>query len=450
MTLHAPLLSIVLAGAEAAGIDAIAFARMLNVACLGAEVLLIGALAKTMTRSAGFGVLAALVVAGSGELLQVHALLMSEPLFIALTLAGILALLHYAGDRRRLWLALGALALGLAALSRYAGLALPAAGAAFLVLDPDLPWRRKLGDAAIALTLGLTPLAAWMTRNLVLTGQTGGRSFGVHLEAWPSVRDQALAIVLNWFAPLRLIDWIMEQDPLTAVLVGAAGLGTAGMVALLMTRRVRQLVSRDVRLSGVVLVSLCLLSYLGIVFFAAIFSWPGADVNERVLSPLYPLLWLVLVAGLGWAWGRRSAVLRVIVGLLLLALLRNKLVYDYYTIRELGADGLGYASRAWRSSATIQEVVAMDPGVIYTNDTAAIYLLANRSSYWVPWALPGYDPASADRTEAEMLGVLLEQDGVVVLFGDGDLPAGWSGAGLGTEVQTDDGVILSPKSGAPG
>ncbi|MFA5810669.1 MAG: hypothetical protein WC935_10125, partial [Thermoleophilia bacterium] len=40
MTLHAPLLSIILAGAEAIGLDAIAFARALNAACLGLEVVL--------------------------------------------------------------------------------------------------------------------------------------------------------------------------------------------------------------------------------------------------------------------------------------------------------------------------------------------------------------------------------------------------------------------------
>jgi hypothetical protein len=157
----------------------------------------------------------------------------------------------------------------------------------------------------------------------------------------------------------------------------------------------------------------------------------------------------LLAALLAWLWGRALA-LRVMIAVVLVLFLRNKLVYDYYTIRELSADGLGYASRAWRSSATIREVIAMDPGVIYTNDTAAIYLLADRPSYWVPWALPDYDPASADRIEAEMLNVLLERDGVVVLFGGGDLPAGWSGAGLMTEVQTDDGVILLPESGEPG
>ena len=137
-------------------------------------------------------------------------------------------------------------------------------------------------------------------------------------------------------------------------------------------------------------------------------------------------------------------VFAVIVGLLILLLVRNKLVYDYWTIRDLGADGLGYAGRAWRSSATIRAVVGMNPGVIYTNDTAAIYLLADRHSYVVPWALPDYDPDSAARIEDQMRDVLLDRNGAVVLFGTGDLPVGWSHETLQVDVQTDDGVIMLP------
>ena len=442
LTLHAPLLSILLAGAEAVGIDAIALARGLNAACLGLEVVLVGALATRMTRSAAFGVLAALVMAGTGEMLKVHAWLMSEPLFIVLTLAGILTLLMYGENRRRLWVGLGSLAFGLAALTRYGGMALPIAGALYLVLKPETPWRRRAEDAALMLVVGLTPSAAWMVRNFLLTGQTGGRSFGVHLDAWPALRDQALPILFNWYAPLRLVDWVMDQDGLSAIFVGLAGLGVAVLGALMLTRRARQAIAGDSRLAAVLLVAVCLLSYLGVVFFAALFSSPGADVDERVLSPVYPLLWLVLVAGLAWSWSRKQLALRVVIGLLVLVLVRNKLVYDYWTIRELSADGLGYASRAWQSSATIQHVRTLDPDVIYTNDIAAIYLLADQPSYVVPWALPDYDPGSAAEAEAALHRTLVEQGGALVLFGNGTLPEGWSGEPFKTAFHADDGVIL--------
>lgn len=450
MTLHAPLLPIVLAAAEAVGVNAISFARILNGVCLGLEVLLVGIIALRVTHSRVLAVSAALVMAGTGEMYRVHAWLMSEPLFIALTLAGALALLQHCGDRKVLWLLVSSAAFGLAGLTRYGGLALPAAGAFFLILNPAISWRRRLEECGVMLALGVGPTAVWMARNQVLTGQTGGRTFGPHVELWPSLRDQAFGIIANWFAPLRLVEWIADRPGAIAALVSLTAVGVACTGALLLRRRSRQGLRANAAGSGLVLLGTCLLSYLAVTFFAALFSSPGADIDERVLSPVYPLSWLVMVSILGLAWSRGRIAGKLAVGLLLLLLVRNKTVYTYWTLRELGTDGLGYSSQAWRSSPTIEEVVAMDPGVIYTNDTAAIYLLANRPSYWVPWALPGYDPGSADRIEAEMLEVLLEYDGVVVLFGDSDLPPGWSGTGLRAVVQADDGVVLSPDSGEPG
>jgi hypothetical protein len=446
MTLHAPLLSILLAGAAAMGFDVLAVARGLNAACLGPEVMLVGLLGRRMTRSAAFGLLAALVMAGTGEMLRVHAWLMSEPLFIVLTLAGILALLRYGEDRRRWWLGLGSIAFGLAALTRYGGMALPVAGALFLIVKPEIPWRRR----ALMLAVALTPPVAWMVRNLILTGQAGGRTFGVHLEVWPSLRDQALAIVLNWYAPLRLVDWIASRERLSAILVGLMCLILVVLGGMLLNRKVRRVVAASPPLSGVMLVILCLLSYLGVTFFAALFSTPGADVDERVLSPVYPLLWLTLVGGLAWLWSRRQIALRVVVGLLIMLLVRNKLVYDYWTIRELSADGLGYASRAWQSSGTIRQLESLNPGVIYTNDIAAIYLLAGRPSYLVPWALSDYDPNAAVEVEAELQRALVERDGALVFFGPGSLPEGWSGIPFRMAHNSGDGVILLATEGGSG
>jgi len=253
-----------------------------------------------------------------------------------------------------------------------------------------------------------------------------------------------VAIVLNWYAPLRLVEWIMARSGASAILVSLAGLALVVIGFLLMTKKARRAMAGSVLVSGVVLLGACLLSYLAVTFFASLFSAPGADIDERVLSPVYPLLWLVLVAAMGWIWSHGRLVGRLAVGLLLTLLVRNKLVYTYWTLRELSADGLGYSSRSWQSSETIENAIALDPAVIYTNDTAAIYLLADRPSYVVPWELPEYDPAAAGQAEAGLIDALLVQDAAVVLFGSGDLPAGWSPERWRVDARGQDGVILSP------
>jgi hypothetical protein len=392
MTFYPPLLSLLLGAAELTGVDAIIFARGLNAACLGLQTLLVGGLALSLTHSRGFALLAGLLAAATGEMRRVHAWLMSEPLFIVLVLAGVLALVQYRQRKHGWALVLGAIALGLAALTRYAGLAIPIAGVIYLGLDPLVTQRRRVGEMALA--LGLLPSVVWMARNFALTGQPSGRVLGVHLEAWPWLRDQFLGIVLNWFAPLRLIEWIMDRPVAAAILSALVGAGAVAFAVALVSRRTRQTILADRRLSGILLISLCILSYLGSVALAVLFSWPGADVDERMLSPVYPLALLIVVAALAWLWARKLLALPTIVILLALLLVRNKVVYDYWTVRELRTDGLGYASNAWQSSETMRNVVELAPDVIYTNDIAAIYLLANRPSYVVPWALPDYNPAT--------------------------------------------------------
>lgn len=441
MTLHAPLLSIVLAGVEVLGIDGIEGARWLNAICFGLAVVLVGVLARQFTSSQWLGVLAALITAVTGELLQVHAWLMSEPLFIPLMLGGVLALHTYVARGGKQWLVLGALAFGLAALTRYAGLALPVAGTAFLWIDPRTTWRRRMAETAWMLTLGLIPLTAWMMRNAILTGQTGGRSFGPNLALWPFVRDETVSIVLKWFVPLRLVEFVMARPVLVLMVVCIAVLAAAMLAGMLLRRSTRLTVISDPGWSGLLFMLLCLVALLGIVFSAALLSSPGADVIDRVLSPAYPLLVVVLMEALAWLWGRRRAAFRVGIALLVLLLLLDKTMYEYWTIRG-SIRGLGYASPAWRTSATIREVIAMDPDVIYTNDTAAVYLLAGRPAYLIPSTLYGNNPVALAAAEQAMQAVLQDRRGAVVVFGSEALAGDLLREGLVVVAQLDDGVIL--------
>lgn len=446
MTLHAPLLSIVLAGVEAVGINGIEWARWLNAICLGLTVVLVGVLARRCTASQWLGVIAALITAVTGELLQVHAWLMSEPLFIPLMLGGVVALHTYVIRGGREWQVLGALAFGLAALTRYAGLALPVAGTAFLWIDPRTTWRRRMVETAWMLSLGLMPLMAWMMRNAILTGQTGGRSFGPNLALWPLVRDETVSIVLKWFVPLRLVEFVMARPVLVLMVVCIAVMAAAMLAGKLLRRSTRLTVVSDPGWSGLLLMFLCSVALLGVVFSAALLSSPGADVIDRVLSPVYPLLVVVLVEGLAWLWGKRRVALRVGIALLVLLLLLDKTMYEYWTIRG-SIRGLGYTSPAWRTSATIREVIAMDPDAIYTNDTAAVYLLAGRPAYLIPSTLYGNDPVALAAAEQAMLTVLKNRRDAVVVFGTEALPGNLLGEGLVVAAQLDDGVILVSGAG---
>jgi len=80
--------------------------------------------------------------------------------------------------------------------------------------------------------------------------------------------------------------------------------------------------------------------------------------------------------------------------------------------------------------------------VIYTNNIAAVYLLAGRPSYLVPWALADYNPDLAAETEAALHAQLVERGGAMVRCGEGLRPAGWNAQAFEPAVRSADGVIL--------
>lgn len=102
-------------------------------------------------------------------------------------------------------------------------------------------------------------------------GQPGGRSFGANLGLWPEIRDQAVAVVLNWCVPLRLVEGIIARPYLVVLLVGLAGLGVVALTTLLLRQSMRMAVVSDLMLSVPVHLLLSLVAFLGVVLAAALF-----------------------------------------------------------------------------------------------------------------------------------------------------------------------------------
>jgi 4-amino-4-deoxy-L-arabinose transferase-like glycosyltransferase len=117
------------------GLDPLRAARFLNALLYGLNTLMLGVLGWRMTRSLPAGLaLAALFVLNS-SLLRVHAVAMSEPLFIFLSLMAFWMFdLYVERDAHWLWLLLCGAMTGMAYLTRYAGLALTATFAVALLL----------------------------------------------------------------------------------------------------------------------------------------------------------------------------------------------------------------------------------------------------------------------------------------------------------------------------
>lgn len=223
ITLFAPGFAVVLAPFEAVGIDAAEAASVLNALLYGAVVVLGWRLARRHVASPVVAVLAAAALAVSAPLLVVSTRVWSEPLFVVVTLAFVLALERALAtptpDRRALVLA-GALA-GLSVLVRYQGLVLVGTGAVVLaaaarhhgVRDAT---RRVATYGAVAV---VAP-AAWALRNLALgTGPFGPRASAV--DDLGDAGGRLARVLTEWLVPG---DWVGPEPPTARPLVLAAAL----------------------------------------------------------------------------------------------------------------------------------------------------------------------------------------------------------------------------------
>ena len=127
-----PGFSSILALIGLSGLDPLRGARFLNSILFGANAFLLGLLGWRMTRSQIAGVVLALLFVLNASLLNVHAVAMSEPLYIFFSLAAFLAFSQYfeafpsphGRGQGEGWLIATGVLTAFAYLTRYAGLAL--------------------------------------------------------------------------------------------------------------------------------------------------------------------------------------------------------------------------------------------------------------------------------------------------------------------------------------
>src|SRR5687768_15644521 len=177
------------------GLDPLYGARFVNALLFGLNAGLLGILAWRMTPSLTAGLVLSVLFVASGEMLQVHAVAMSEPLFIFLSLLSLWMFdLYFERDHHWLWLTLCAMFVGAAYLTRYAGLALVVTFVlALIVLHID--WRKRLTSVAIFLAGVLPWILGWAIRNRLVAENATNR-----VLAWHPITSDNLHMGLRVFS----------------------------------------------------------------------------------------------------------------------------------------------------------------------------------------------------------------------------------------------------------
>jgi hypothetical protein len=401
MTHYPPLYPLLLALPGLVGIDPYVAARWLGAGLFALNILAVGLIARAHVRHRGAALFAAALALLSMALLEDHVLAQSEGCLIFFLLASLGAFLDYWRAPRRGMLALSAVAMALAISARYAGLPFLGAFAVLVLLTPQ-PWRRRLADAAGFFLIGMSLFAAWIARNLLVARTAVHRPIALHVEGVGFVVGVAKALV-GWVFP--------ERAPWAAQAIVLAMLAVVLAVVIAQMARGRRAspdaggggLSSEGRLAVACVASS--VAYVAFLFLSIALVDHSMPLDSRILSPIYPMLVLLVAAFLSKAFARIPAG----------ALARRALVAMLAFLTLL--QGARVARQAWHDRVTgewydvkrhlrsklIELAKSLPPGVvIYTNDPAPIYFFAHRAREDMPYKYSPYSLEPNQDYDAQM------------------------------------------------
>ena len=408
MTAFPPLLPITLAVLGYWGAELMNAARWLNAVLFGVNIFLVAHIVKRCTGSLLASVCAALIALTTVDVLTTHATLLSEPLFLAAGLGGLVLTMEYMKEPSLLKLCLFSIAFGAAGAARYAGVCWLPVGLAAICLARAERRQRALHLAVYVAIFG-TPLTLWVARNFVSVHALTNRVFAFHppgairfmyslvsLSSWLlpavvplSVRLLALIVLILWlFWP------VVRYDS-----------ATASSSEMAIFRRIA---------------AVFLVSYLSIFVISQTFFDAQIWMAGRHLLPIY-IVGSILAVCYGYEVFSRGgrwpqiAIVSVCLGIIIIGGARTaKWAWKSHQ------NGIGLTSRHWRDSELIGRIRSLDRSVpVVSNSTALIYLLTERVTCSLPTPMNAETNRPTPHYSEEIAQVAdkVERDGaVVVLF----------------------------------
>lgn len=438
LTHYPPLYSSLLALASALGVALETGARWLNAILFGANILLVGiSIAFCERDSFWLPVTGACLALTAPDVLAIHSVAMTEPLYILLTLAGMLFLASYVENQRRRFLLAAAIAISLSCLTRYVGvigvmtgiIALlifnrnESSGARFGFSFRDQFLGRKVVDTLIFAVITCVPIGLWFIRNRLAADRAADRHFAFHPIKFRQIVP-AFSTVAQWLlvgkvrSDVRFLVFIIEV------------LALASLAIYLYVQRI-PLLSRgpdkQARLPS--LLAIFAIFYVGLLVLTISFVEIDNVLDNRSLLPVHfvALVYVPCLAGSLYRRVPASGRIRIVFVVIVLGLAVSSTFRGARWFAQVQADGQGFASRAWKESPTIERIKKLPPGIlIYSNGVDAIYYLTGRRALEIPASVIHGTGLPNPQYEAELQRMsddLRTHNGALVYFNT--LPERW-------------------------
>ena len=416
------------------GLDPLRGARFLNALLFGFSTALTGILGWRMTKSLVAGLVLAALFVLNGSLLQVYTTAMSEPLFIFLSLLAFWMFdLYFERDAHWLWLVLCGIFVGVAYLTRYAGLALLATFLVALFILHDT-WRKRFVSAGIFLASVVPWILGWSLRNLLVAGNATNRELIWHpimasnFDTTLSVISRFLVPVADWQKQLNKMPWLFIALAVLILLVVLVWVSIKAWKYFRYPLTPRSPLSQGegvgVRETISFTTGLYIFGYIASIIASMLLFDASTKFQLRILAPVFASLLILLVVLGVWLWRKRREIAIVLALLVIGISIYNQIV----TVQDLSKGGQGFASFIWYDSKQMAYLRTLPrTTMIYTNETGAVYLYTERPTYSLPNC---FDPVTAQVRSGYEQGValmhqqILQGKAVLALFAGGEQSSG--------------------------
>ncbi len=427
LTQWPPLFSVALASIGKVIGDPYMAARWVNTACFGISAWLIGWL---IIRFIGWypraSVFCSLFFALHWKFLYTHAVAMSEPLFLTLSLCALGAILAYFEKPTLRHLVLSAGLFSLAALTRTFGLSFILAVALAIVLwDAGSPIKRIMRAMAFG-SMAILPYSGFLIRNLMLEGRFSNQSARPAYFAGSATLLSMLDCIFDAIWPSEF-----SFRALTRLLLYSAWFG---LLLLLAHQASHVTWSRKLKKPVVFKVlAILILAYFALFGYSLFSSVARQDFGtmRRFLTPIFPFLMLLACAMLALletesvetaSMSRITCRSRWAIIIVAALVLVGCLKIDWSCYPTTAREGFQYTSLPWRSSKLIAFVKSLDAGrTVVSNRQEPLWFYTRRNvealpQFWDCDTDQNVDTNQYSKNLAEIAERLLSSGGCTIVF----------------------------------
>ncbi len=416
-----PFFSLVMSIFALIGTNMFVGGRGLNILLFAANIFLTGFIIYRYSRSIWPALLGSALVLSSDTLIENHGWIMSEPLYVFLMLLAVYTLAKYLEAHKRSFWALSIIFISLASLTRFAGVALTAAGVFAIFVLGKRKLIRRIIDSILFGVLSLIPLVLWMMRNSFIAGTTTNRAWIYH-PIRPELAIQYLAEISSWFAPgqLPFPEVIRAGFSISIILT---------LLSILLYRDIKNgLLNREKQAESFDaipwILSAYVLSYLAIIVINSLFLDAGTTpaAPPRYLLPVF-IASVILFTSVIYrliSENSHSIYLKYVAAAygVMLIIINCSLSFN---ILEYPLPKIGYTGLKLQWPNVVARLKDVDPSAaIISNNPEMVYVFTGRPAYMRPINFDVYSLTTREDygEQLEWVQSLLDSGGVYVQLRD--------------------------------